>query len=112
MANKFWKICVNNVLVTPPELEKDAEVLVYLYLESSEISSWLGNFGKFFWNNPVVLLGLKRCSKVIIHEFMPLFVSGYTEASNQLSEVRRENAALSDEIKDIMEQISEGGRRF
>ncbi len=38
--------------------------------------------------------------------------SGYTEASNQLSEVRRENAALSDEIKDIMEQISEGGRRF
>jgi hypothetical protein len=41
-----------------------------------------------------------------------LFVSGYTEASNQLSEVRRENAALSDEIKDIMEQISEGGRRF
>jgi hypothetical protein len=46
------------------------------------------------------------------HELISLFVSGYTEASNQLSEVRRENAALSDEIKDIMEQISEGGRRF
>ena len=36
--------------------------------------------------------------------------NGYSEANNQLSEVRRENAALSDEIKDIMEQISEGGR--
>ena len=46
------------------------------------------------------------------YDFIPSFVSGYTEASNQLSEVRRENAALSDEIKDIMEQISEGGRRF
>ncbi len=46
------------------------------------------------------------------YDFIPLFVLGYTEASNQLSEVRRENAALSDEIKDIMEQISEGGRRF
>jgi hypothetical protein len=31
--------------------------------------------------------------------------NGYTEASNQLSEVRRENAALTDEIKDIMEQV-------
>merc|ERR1712152_90287 len=31
-------------------------------------------------------------------------------ASSQLDDVRRENRALSDEIKDLMEQISEGGR--
>merc|ERR1711892_1019662 len=36
--------------------------------------------------------------------------NGYDEASSQLDDVRRENRALSDEIKDLMEQISEGGR--
>merc|ERR1712173_466382 len=36
--------------------------------------------------------------------------NGYDEASAQLDDVRRENRALSDEIKDLMEQISEGGR--
>ena len=34
--------------------------------------------------------------------------SGYEEASVQLADVKRENATLGDEIKDIMEQISEG----
>jgi hypothetical protein len=36
--------------------------------------------------------------------------SAYEEAVLQLEEVRRENRALSTEIKDIMDQITEGGR--
>merc|ERR1712088_758010 len=36
--------------------------------------------------------------------------SAYEEAVLQLDEVRRENKLLSNEIKDIMDQISEGGR--
>merc|ERR1712024_300630 len=36
--------------------------------------------------------------------------SAYEECVIQLDEVRRENKALSNEIKDIMDQISEGGR--
>merc|ERR1711962_298217 len=36
--------------------------------------------------------------------------SAYEEAVVQLEEVRRENKMLSNEIKDIMDQISEGGR--
>merc|ERR1712051_10716 len=36
--------------------------------------------------------------------------SAYEEAVLQLDEVRRENKCLSNEIKDIMDQISEGGR--
>merc|ERR1712050_609694 len=36
--------------------------------------------------------------------------SAYDESILQLEEVRRENKMLSNEIKDIMDQISEGGR--
>ena len=36
--------------------------------------------------------------------------SAYEESVLQLEEVRRENKSLSNEIKDIMDQISEGGR--
>merc|ERR1711947_53890 len=36
--------------------------------------------------------------------------SAYEETMLQLEEVRRENKTLSHEIKDIMDQISEGGR--
>merc|ERR1712106_425927 len=36
--------------------------------------------------------------------------NAYDEAIHQLEEVRRENKILSNEIKDIMDQISEGGR--
>merc|ERR1712115_396308 len=36
--------------------------------------------------------------------------NAYEEAIFQLDEVRRENKTLSNEIKDIMDQISEGGR--
>merc|ERR1712014_572290 len=36
--------------------------------------------------------------------------SAYEESVLQLEEVRRENKTLSNEIKDIMDQISEGGR--
>merc|ERR1712128_316314 len=36
--------------------------------------------------------------------------SAYEESLTQLEEVRRENKVLSNEIKDIMDQISEGGR--
>merc|ERR1711935_1314202 len=36
--------------------------------------------------------------------------SAYEESVLQLDEVRKENRALSNEIKDIMDQISEGGR--
>jgi len=36
--------------------------------------------------------------------------NAYDEATLQLDEVRRENKLLSNEIKDIMDQISEGGR--
>merc|ERR1711962_1502904 len=36
--------------------------------------------------------------------------SAYDESVLQLEEVRRENKSLSNEIKDIMDQISEGGR--
>merc|ERR1712172_263997 len=38
--------------------------------------------------------------------------SAYDEAVLQLDEVRRENSTLSNEIKDIMDQISEGGRNI
>ena len=38
--------------------------------------------------------------------------SAYDESVLQLDEVRRENKALSGEIKDIMDQISEGGRNI
>merc|ERR1719447_1273293 len=36
--------------------------------------------------------------------------NAYEECVAQLDEVRRENKSLSNEIKDIMDQISEGGR--
>merc|ERR1712078_844686 len=36
--------------------------------------------------------------------------AAYEEQVSQLDEVRRENKNLSTEIKDIMDQISEGGR--
>merc|ERR1712226_1799112 len=36
--------------------------------------------------------------------------NAYDESILQLEEVRRENKVLSNEIKDIMDQISEGGR--
>merc|ERR1712038_399145 len=36
--------------------------------------------------------------------------SGYEESSIQLGDVKRENAVLCDEIKDLMDQIGEGGR--
>merc|ERR1712012_1215583 len=36
--------------------------------------------------------------------------SAYEESIIQLDEVRKENKVLSNEIKDIMDQISEGGR--
>merc|ERR1712198_618511 len=36
--------------------------------------------------------------------------SAYEECVAQLDEVRRDNKSLSNEIKDIMDQISEGGR--
>ena len=36
--------------------------------------------------------------------------NAYEESVLQLEEVRRENRALSTEIKDIMDQITEGGR--
>merc|ERR1719278_2423683 len=36
--------------------------------------------------------------------------AAYEESLAQLDEVRRENKTLSNEIKDIMDQISEGGR--
>ena len=38
--------------------------------------------------------------------------SAYDESVLQLDEVRRENKALSGEINDIMDQISEGGRNI
>merc|ERR1719397_790166 len=38
--------------------------------------------------------------------------SAYEESVLQLDEVRRENKTLSNEIKDIMEQITEGGRNI
>merc|ERR1739848_563873 len=36
--------------------------------------------------------------------------NAYDESTLQLEEVRRENKSLSNEIKDIMDQITEGGR--
>merc|ERR1712032_1001534 len=36
--------------------------------------------------------------------------NAYDEAMLQLDEVRRENKTLSNEIKDILDQITEGGR--
>merc|ERR1712141_274881 len=36
--------------------------------------------------------------------------AAYEESILQLDEVRKENKSLSNEIKDIMDQISEGGR--
>merc|ERR1712142_757937 len=36
--------------------------------------------------------------------------NAYDESMLQLDEVRRENKSLSNEIKDIMDQITEGGR--
>lgn len=36
--------------------------------------------------------------------------NAYEESVNQLDEVRKENKTLTNDIKDIMDQISEGGR--
>merc|ERR1712055_1057790 len=38
--------------------------------------------------------------------------AAYEESVIQLDEVRRENKTLSNEIKDILDQISEGGRNI
>ncbi len=38
--------------------------------------------------------------------------TSYEEAQAQLETVRKENKGLGDEIKDIMEQIGEGGRNI
>ena len=38
--------------------------------------------------------------------------NGYEEAFSQLEDVKRENKSLGDEIRDLMEQISEGGRNI
>ena len=38
--------------------------------------------------------------------------NGHTECLATLDEVRRENKGLSDDIRDIMDQISEGGRNI
>merc|ERR1719239_523034 len=57
-------------------------------------------------------LELNNSQKVCRNASAELFrvKNGYDEAASQLDDVRRENRSLSDEIKDLMEQISEGGR--
>merc|ERR1712080_338674 len=57
-------------------------------------------------------MDLDNCQKDCRNASSELFrvKSAYEESVLQLDEVRRENKALSNEIKDIMDQISEGGR--
>merc|ERR1711894_402466 len=66
------------------------------------------------WKRKVDSLGMdldvsqKECRNVSSELFR--VNSAYEETVTQLDEVRRENKCLSNEIKDIMDQISEGGR--
>merc|ERR1711874_453561 len=66
------------------------------------------------WKRKVDLLGMdldvsqKECRNASSDLFK--VKSAYEESVTQLDEVRRENKCLSNEIKDIMDQISEGGR--
>merc|ERR1712076_75981 len=66
------------------------------------------------WKRKVALLGMdldvsqKECRNASSDLFK--VKSAYEESVTQLDEVRRENKCLSNEIKDIMDQISEGGR--
>merc|ERR1712203_232096 len=66
------------------------------------------------WKRKVDLLGMdldvsqKECRNASSDLFK--VKSAYEESVTQLDEVRRENKCLSNEIKDIMDQITEGGR--
>merc|ERR1712130_371510 len=66
------------------------------------------------WKQKVDSIGmdLDNAQKETRHGSSELFrvKSAYEESVLQLDEVRRENKTLSNEIKDIMDQISEGGR--
>merc|ERR1712083_123713 len=53
-------------------------------------------------------MGQKDCRNASSELFR--IKSAYEESILQLDEVRKENKCLSNEIKDIMDQISEGGR--
>merc|ERR1712241_1115889 len=53
-------------------------------------------------------MGIKECRNASSELFRVKTV--YEESILQLDEVRKENKTLSNEIKDIMDQISEGGR--
>merc|ERR1719385_450922 len=64
------------------------------------------------WKGKVDGMGLDTAQKETRNISSELFrvKNAYDESVLQLEEVRRENKLLSNEIKDIMDQISEGGR--
>merc|ERR1712010_349540 len=69
------------------------------------IGEWKGKVDRLSFD---LDMGQKECRNASSDLFR--VKSAYEESLAQLEEVRRENKVLSNEIKDIMDQISEGGR--
>merc|ERR1712203_144525 len=69
------------------------------------ISEWKGKVDRLSFDLDVSQKETRNASSELFK-----IKSAYEETMLQLEEVRRENKTLSNEIKDIMDQISEGGR--
>merc|ERR1712080_492704 len=69
------------------------------------ISEWKGKVDRLSFDLDVSQKETRNASSELFK-----VKSAYEETMLQLEEVRRENKTLSNEIKDIMDQISEGGR--
>merc|ERR1712183_1204948 len=69
------------------------------------IGEWKGKVGRLSFDLDVSQKETRTASSDLFK-----VKSAYEETTLQLEEVRRENKTLSNEIKDIMDQISEGGR--
>merc|ERR1712157_508023 len=98
------------------ELEAMAQQLDQAQILNSSMEKKAKQFDRIVgeWKQKVDSIGmdLDNAQKETRNASSELFrvKSAYEESVLQLDEVRRENKTLSNEIKDIMDQISEGGR--
>merc|ERR1712165_466222 len=98
------------------DLEAQAQALDQAQILNSSMEKKAKQFDRIVgeWKQKVDSIGmdLDNAQKETRNASSELFrvKSAYEESVLQLDEVRRENKTLSNEIKDIMDQISEGGR--
>merc|ERR1712158_247109 len=98
------------------DLEAQAQALDQAHMINNSMEKKAKQFDRIVgeWKMKVDSLGmdLDVAQKEARNASSELFrvKSAYEESVLQLDEVRRENKCLSNEIKDIMDQISEGGR--